>query len=617
MAEAVGLAASIAGLVQLTGSVFKLVTKFCKEAKDAPSKAQELATQASELAGILENLRLLATSQESRDSDCSLKMQYLESCQQTLDGIHGKLDKVQADFESGKSTRRFSRLLKWPFSLSDTKDLVADLANHRANLHLALSADSMDTLLKSLTKQDEIYNMVERKLSFETRVQLNKRRKEILDFFLRVKPQDYLDVSRGLRHEATGLWLTSGDSTFAAWKNGSNSKRWLSGIAGSGKTVLCGLVIETVLKESDDSTAVCYAFCDYKNPDSCLPENIIAALAVQLGLLCEDAFDLLEEYFDMLHPEDKLPAQPKMDELLDLVQCLADAYDKVFVVVDGLDECGDHISRMTQSLKSLVDRSEPISAAFLSRKEEDIREELEDEFEHIEVLAHRKDLENYTLAEVSKRKVLKNFERTNPALYKGIIHTLVQGAQGMFRWVSCQIDHICDQPSNNARRKALKELPPTLYGTYDRVLQRIMQCPTETQTCIKRALQWIALGHPKMEIPTLCEAVSIREGVDDIDEDGIIEPEVISRRCGCLLRKSLDGKYFEFAHFTVLEYFKQSDSIGEFRYTEEDAYQAFTETAARFLLFPCFDRVLTLSEMIELAHRQERDRKHPFMQRNY
>ncbi|KAI7759006.1 hypothetical protein LZL87_010001 [Fusarium oxysporum] len=48
MAEAIGLAASIAGLVQLTGSVFKQVTKFCKEAKDAPSKAQELATQTRE-----------------------------------------------------------------------------------------------------------------------------------------------------------------------------------------------------------------------------------------------------------------------------------------------------------------------------------------------------------------------------------------------------------------------------------------------------------------------------------------------------------------------------------------------------------------------------------------
>lgn len=232
MAEAVGLAASIAGLVQLTGSVFKQVNKFCKEAKDAPSKAQELATQTRDLAGIFENLRLLASALEDRGSNSVLKPQHLESCEKTLQEINGKLHKALSGFDIGKSARRFVRRLKWPFSLEETKDLVADLANHRANLHLALSADSMDALMKSLAKQDEIHNMIERRISFETRVELNKRRKEVMNFFLRVNPQDYLDVSRELRHEATGSWLTSDDSTFEKWKNGSNSKLWLSGIPG-------------------------------------------------------------------------------------------------------------------------------------------------------------------------------------------------------------------------------------------------------------------------------------------------------------------------------------------------------------------------------------------------
>ncbi|KAM0237912.1 hypothetical protein ACHAP5_008810 [Fusarium lateritium] len=611
MAEAVGLAASIAGLVQLTGSVFKLVTKFCREAKDAPSKAQELATQTRELAGIFENLRLLASSLETSSSNPSLKTQHLDMCQGTLDEINTTLDKAQADFDSGKSAKRFARRLKWPFSLSETKDLVADLAGHRATIQLALSADSMDALLKSLSKQDQILNMIERKLSFDTRVQLNKRRKEVMDFFLRVKPQDYLDVCRELRHEATGSWLTSDDSTFSEWIDGVNSKLWLSGIPGSGKTILCGLVIETVLAQSDDSTAVCYAFCDYKNPDSCLPENIIAALAVQLGLQGEEAFDALEEYYDMLHPEDKLPVQPKLDDLIELVECMAEVYEKVFVIVDGLDECGSQVSRMTQALKSVADKSETVSAVLFSRKEEEIREELEGQFEHIEVSAHTKDLEDYTLAEVSKRKVLKRLEESNPVLYKDILHTLVQGAQGMFRWVACQIDHICDQPNNNARKKALKELPPTLFGTYDRVLQNIAQSPPGTLACIQKALQWIALPGYRIQIPALCQAVSIQDGVDYIDKDDIIDPEVISRRCGCLLRKSLDGKVFEFAHFTVLEYLTKSPVEG-FRFAEDDAYRSFAETSVRFVLFPCFDRTPSLIETVEEAYGEVRDGEFPF-----
>ncbi|KAJ3543855.1 hypothetical protein NM208_g3357 [Fusarium decemcellulare] len=615
MAEAVALAASIAGLVQLTGSVFKVVTKFCKESKDAPSKAQELATQSRELAGLLENLRLLASSLETKNPNCSLKAEHLDTCKQTLDIIRNKLEKAQSDFESSKPTKTFSRRLKWPFSLSDTKDLVVDLANHKATLHLALSADSMDVLLKSLAKQDELHTMIERKLSLDTRVQLNTRRKEVIDFFLRVNPQDYLEISRDLRYKTTGTWLTEGDATFQKWKDGSNSKVWLSGIPGSGKTVLCGLVIETVLQDCDESTAVCYAFCDYKNPDTYLPENIVAALAVQLGQQSEDAFDLLEEFYDDLHPEEKLPTQPRLDDLLRLVQCMADIYDKVYVVVDGLDECGDHVLRMTQSLKSLADRSGAISAALFSRIEEDIRDELEEGFEHIEVEAHTKDLEDYAIAEMNKRKVLKKLQATNPDLHQEILSTMVQGARGMFRWVACQIDHICDQPNNKARRKALHELPPTLFGTYDRVLDKLRKCPTQTQTCIRKALHWIALGEPRIKIPALCEAVSIQEGADTIDEDELVDETEIFRRCSCLIRKSWDGEYFEFAHFTVLEYLQSTSSqsrVGEFRYSEQDAFGLLVETAIKYLLFPCFDRKPTLIPETERAYCMDRNRKHPF-----
>jgi ankyrin repeat protein len=177
--------------------------------------------------------------------------------------------------------------------------------------------------------------------------------------------------------------------------------------------------------------------------------------------------------------------------------------------------------------------------------------------------------------------------------------------------VACQIDHICDQPNNNARKKALKELPPTLFGTYDRVLQNIAQSPPGTLACLQKALQWIALAGYKMEIPALCQAVSIQDGVDHIDNDDIIDPEIISRRCGCLLRKSLDGKFFEFAHFTVLEYLTNSPVEG-FRFADESAYRSFAKTSLRFILFPCFDRTPSLIDTVEEAYCEVRDREHPF-----
>ncbi|PNP85345.1 hypothetical protein FNYG_01174 [Fusarium nygamai] len=114
-----------------------------------------------------------------------------------------------------------------------------------------------------------------------------------------------------------------------------------------------------------------------------------------------------------------------------------------------------------------------------------------------------------------------------------------------------------------------------------------------------------------MNIASLCEAVSFQQDMDVFEADDIIEPEVTSRNCGCLLRKSLDGNCFEFAHFTVLEYLEWTE-VGDFRYCEEDAYRSFAQTSIGYLLLPHFDRVPTIIDTVEEAYAKERNQKHPF-----
>ncbi|KAH7153507.1 ankyrin repeat-containing domain protein [Dactylonectria macrodidyma] len=614
MADGLSIAASVAGIVQLSGTVFKLINKFVKDAKDAPSKVRDLAVQTRNLAGILENLKLLASSLDEESSKYALKAQHLNSCRHTLLTIEKKLRKSQDDFESGK-LKALSRRLKWPFEVPETNELLTELAGHCSILQLALSADSMDALLKCLAKQDEVRKMIERKLSIDTRVHVNMRRKEVIGFFLRVNPQDNFQMSLNLRHPMTGLWLTESDPTFQRWKELPNAKLWLSGIPGGGKTVLCGAVIETILQESDESTAVCFAFCDYKDTKTHQPENILAAIAVQLGQQKEGAFDLLEKYFDELNSGNQLQKQPRREPLLKIIRDMASMFEKVYVIVDGLDECGENISSMVQSLTALADSSQVISAAFFSRKEDDIKDELEDNYDQIEIEAHTEDLKAYTLSQIGQRKSLKKLEITNASLHEEIFRTLVESAHGMFRWVACQIDHISELPTNKARRKALKELPPTLFATYDRVLERVRKCPPGTQAFVRKVLHWISLGFHWITIPELCEAISIEDGLDSIDEDDLIDETEVSRRCGCLIRKSVDGKYFELSHFTVMEYLQTQSSIGEFHYMEIDAFRSFVETALRFLLFPCFDRKLTTVAKVEVARLLERNKTHPFYHR--
>ncbi|RDW57505.1 hypothetical protein BP6252_13765 [Coleophoma cylindrospora] len=607
MAEALGIAGSVAGLVQLSIAVYQSITKFCREAKDASSSVSQVATQMRNLAGVLQNLSLLSASLELEGDNSSTSFQatYIDACLTTLCKVESRLQEAQDDFNSGKKSRIIVRSLKWPFSADETKSLLAELGEHRNNLELALSADTARRLRECLSDTNSLKNSINtlqvkinRKVEIDTRIQLTNKRRQIVNFFLKVNPEPNFKTSQGLRMAETGKWLTERDIAFRSWMDVPGSKLWLSGIPGAGKTILAGIG---------------YFFCDYKVPESQKTVNVLSALAIQRAKQATSAFKLLEAYYERLSPEHGLARNPEADELVKLVGKILSLYEQVFLVVDGLDECGEHVVEVVQSLKSLTAQPQT-SIALFSRKEDEIHDELAGEYEHIEIAAHTEDLELYVLAEMEKRKSLKNLGLKHPEFHKHIRQTLIEGSNGMFRWVACQLDHLSDLPNNTMRRKALKELPPTLFETYDRILDRVLQCPESVQNVTRKALHWVGLGYYHLDVPTLCEAISVPDDVDQMHEDDQVEDHEITRRCSSLIRLSHDGKRFEYAHFTVKEYLQSlvmESKHGFFRFEQDKAVQSLLITSLRFLTFPIFDQKPTPSPT-EIKKMERKNESHPF-----
>lgn len=247
MAEAIGLASSIVALVQLSASVYSATSKFYREAKEARSKIGALATQTRNLSGVLQNLSLLASSTIFDDAGVSVpdyRDTYIESCHTTLHRIKRKLEKAEFDFETGSHRKLITRSLKWPFESQETKDLIDELGHHQEVLQLALSADNMSHLLQCLANTnsiaksiDVINKKLERKESIDTRAELTAKREEIVQFFLKVNPEGYLQDCRSQRQPNTGKWLIERHKTFRNWMNSLGSQIWLNGIPGKRKFV--------------------------------------------------------------------------------------------------------------------------------------------------------------------------------------------------------------------------------------------------------------------------------------------------------------------------------------------------------------------------------------------
>ncbi|KAF4982357.1 hypothetical protein FZEAL_2009 [Fusarium zealandicum] len=613
MSDPLSISASIAGLVALADLIFKHVYKYARAAKDAKEDIQALAEEVNDIARVLRVLGALAYDLERNGDrvDPALKVDHLGRCDKTLNKIKTKVEKADNSLNRSRLAG-ITRQLKWPFSASETKETLAELGRHKASINLALATDSMRDLQLCLSKTDEIGKQVTaivqavRKIEINTLIHVDGQKQRVLNYFMKTSPQRNLETSIKLRQPMTGLWLTQSQE-FLEWLETPGSKLWLTGIPGAGKTVLAGSVVQDALTRSYDTpdTGAAFFFCDYKSEDTWDTVNILGAIVSQLARQKDEAFEMLRQYYDDLNPPAGLPKTPDAEGLRTKITEMSELFTQAIIVVDGLDECGDtkNVNEVVDSLLQVADYSENVTMALLSRDHYNIREFLAQEFEVIPIAAHTEDIQRYVSAELQKRIETQHLQLSDVSMRDEITETLVNRAEGMFRWVVCQIDYLCECAHDEERREALKKLPPDLPESYRRLLERINRCSPLVQSMVQMCLQFIAHAEPKLTILQLQQAVSTPAAPGAfLDKSNTVSEQEISRRCSSLIRKSQDGEYFEFAHFSVQEFLENEDALSQpvdlhkYFTTNSISYTQLAAQCLRFLQLENFSRQATITD---------------------
>ena len=202
------VASGIAGLVALTDLLFGKIFWYVKTVKNAPREIAALSTEIRTLSGVLHSLSLVATQLEGENYDTSLRAHHIYYCHETLENIKFRLQKFL-----GSNGRALLTKLKWPFSITETKEVINDIQKHKSTLTLALSADSMSALLTSLSRQSDGEEKAEKfrwdmrkRWELEDRVTMSAYNRRILAFFSSVDLVPIHDMNLKLRHPGTGLW---------------------------------------------------------------------------------------------------------------------------------------------------------------------------------------------------------------------------------------------------------------------------------------------------------------------------------------------------------------------------------------------------------------------------
>ncbi|KAL8797280.1 MAG: hypothetical protein Q9195_000433 [Heterodermia aff. obscurata] len=624
MADPISISASIAGLVSLADMVFSRIYRYVKAVNNASKDITKLSSQIGALYGVLSSLRLVSDQLEDQAFNSTARVHLIYSCHQTLEKLKSILDRDDTSPFQDQPFEKIKRKLRWPFTSTEVKDLTKEIEEHKSTLGLALGVDSKLGLLRVLSRQDDLHedltdikDALHSRTQAETRVNMDRDRERVLDSFGSIDPRRNLEMSRKLRHPTTGLWLTD-SLEFKAWLTANNSRLWLHGIPGAGKTVLASLVIDEVLKKSCSDIAAAYFFCDFQNPTTLEAHKILGCLVQQIARQDQQSFERVQTFYDAHSSGRTNPVEYDPQDLCHLIVEMASNYDATMIVVDGLDECGEHAGLVTELLASLSDEAPTdLRTLFLSREELDIRDCLQG-YDRVSIAARSSDLKLYVDSEIEKRTRMKKLNIKAPGLKEHVRERLVEGADGMT--TKSQLDYLTELPNDAARRKALKDLPRGLNPTYERLLRRINETNRDTQKLVQRTLKWIA--HAKtassnlycsMTAQALCEATSINIGDNSRDIEAIPDQSEILRRCSSLIQMSVDGERFEFAHFTVAEFLRSIDdsSNGEFADYKIQSHQVLTELAKvciTYLNFQDFQQIGLAGEEIT----NDRLKRYPF-----
>jgi hypothetical protein len=219
------VASSIAGLVALADLVFGKIFWYIKAVKGAEREIVSFSTEVQSLSGILHRVHLIARQLDDECHDHTIRVHHVYYCYETLEKVKDRLQKAfphafdksssQAASFSSRDHRGalFIGKLKWPFTASETRDLIADVQRHKSTLTLALSVDSLSSLLEALGRQEDIQTSIDglkydlsKRWDQEAATSKNREHQEVLRFFCDVDPLQSHEMNLKLRHPGTGIW---------------------------------------------------------------------------------------------------------------------------------------------------------------------------------------------------------------------------------------------------------------------------------------------------------------------------------------------------------------------------------------------------------------------------
>ncbi|KAL2073364.1 hypothetical protein VTL71DRAFT_10688 [Oculimacula yallundae] len=512
MAEAIALAASVAGLaslaIQLTQISYQYVSDLRGASKSVSSYIRELATLTTVLVRLQEVLDKpdvtdLLSSRPSSLSKVAMDI-YIEELTAVKIGLENRAEKAGLGAKLKK--------LSWPLEEKETKKFVDTLHRIHGVLNSALSSD---IFVLSVANYQETKGM-----------RRDEVQRNILEWLSPPGESKSTSEIFATLHPGTGQWLLE-ESEYVDWTGGQSSMLWCYGDPGTGKSVLASLVVnEMVMQSEAKNAAVISFFFDYLNQQDQTVDKILRNLIKQIAELKK----VFPASLIALHQKWKSSKQdPSAPNLKKTLVSLCEDFSTTFLIVDGLDELVQR-AKVISMLRSLSDSG--IQVLVTSRPFLDIQEAFRLSSK-IEIRAVDVDVREYVESRFQESDDI--VELTTNMLRESFKEMIVGRANGMFLLVRLIMDHIVSLTTVKEIRLALNKMPLDLTELFEKTMVRIDQQLPNRKKLARRALGWVSNAKRPLTVEELRHALAVEEATTALDTENLCLTKIIISACLGLL----------------------------------------------------------------------------------
>ncbi|KIJ38233.1 hypothetical protein M422DRAFT_259141 [Sphaerobolus stellatus SS14] len=547
--DPLSITAATVGFLGTLNTLRDIVWKIVKSGKEQKKAIEELNGQIQYFDRLLSDFESIIREVPYVPGNFSQDYSMLETSLQTC---HAQVQEFVDKLKPPVSRWTFEGIiqrLKWPVEDEERNKLVDLVDRYKSSIHLELTMkQSRDMQATAICVQEELYH------------------EKILKWLDVVDVNSNFDKAREKCHPGTGQWFLQ-SKAFEQFKCDVGKCLWLHGIPGCGKTIIAGSTISALMNyvECKPRTGLAYFF-SYTDKAKQNAFNMLSCVAAQL---CQRITKIPPRVVTP-YDNNKL-ARPPLSAVLEIITHLAWCFHQTYIVLDALDEIeAEERASLLKALCEIIANTRRcnINVLMTSRRETYLVDGFHSlSLDEISLTSSKvdEDIARYVTEIVEEEPKLS---RWSVELKTEMVQTLREKANGMFRWVECQIESLKNCRRAYDVKKMLGSLPKTLDDTYKRILLAVKE---DDRVYVARLLAWVVFTPRSLRLEVLAEAIVFEPDISELDPDRrFIDPKDILGFCGnifncfhqdckrwscdCPDDHSLGGLHLTLSHYSVQEY---------------------------------------------------------------